>query len=560
MTARDRTGAAALVGAAVTGLIAFALFLAGGLLLWANGHYKDADGYLSTGSQRFDSPEYAITTPNLESAPARPASCSRPTATATIRLPRRPRAASRCSSASPAPATSTPTCAASRTARSPTSTTRRSSARYTQHPRHAQARPRPPTQPSGPRAARTRCAGTSSRGDWSVVVMNADGSRGVSAAVSAGAKVPYIAEFGYGALGLGLLFIIATAALTRLRLAPGRAPHSLSLSARARRRPPATRRARPALVRVHEPPAGERLQLARRPDRQQRAGDREAAVLERDERARLVAPRAQLLDHAMPGDLRRARGSPSPSSHGRIDVTDGRLRGRGRGRSREPDRPGRASARISSRNSTATSWRTSTCSWSPASTIVEPRGGIARSPRTITFSSASRGSPSSRTGWPTTASPSRTGNCIVSAPSRFSSTGSTSGAGIAASSEVTPSQRATGSIVSPCSDRREQHDEERDVEDQVAVRDALGHREGGEHDRASRRAGPAQPSISRSRQREPGPSATSSAASGRATTRGDDRDRRALERDVDQLAPGTRAARAAGTARAARPRRGPRGR
>src|ERR1044072_1205302 len=64
--ARDRTGAAALVGAAVTGLIAFALFLAGGLLLWANSHYKDADGYLSTGSQRFDSREYAITTPNLE--------------------------------------------------------------------------------------------------------------------------------------------------------------------------------------------------------------------------------------------------------------------------------------------------------------------------------------------------------------------------------------------------------------------------------------------------------------------------------------------------------------
>jgi acyl-CoA synthetase (AMP-forming)/AMP-acid ligase II len=47
MTARDRTGAAALMGAAITGLIAFALFLAGGLLLWANGHYKDADGYLS---------------------------------------------------------------------------------------------------------------------------------------------------------------------------------------------------------------------------------------------------------------------------------------------------------------------------------------------------------------------------------------------------------------------------------------------------------------------------------------------------------------------------------
>ena len=52
-SSRDRTGATALAGAAVTGLIAFALFLAGGLLLWANGHYKDADGYLTTGSERF---------------------------------------------------------------------------------------------------------------------------------------------------------------------------------------------------------------------------------------------------------------------------------------------------------------------------------------------------------------------------------------------------------------------------------------------------------------------------------------------------------------------------
>ena len=65
MNSRNRTGASALAGAAVTGLIAFALFIAGGLLLWANHHYKDADGYFSTSSQPFASPGYAMTTDKL---------------------------------------------------------------------------------------------------------------------------------------------------------------------------------------------------------------------------------------------------------------------------------------------------------------------------------------------------------------------------------------------------------------------------------------------------------------------------------------------------------------
>src|SRR4051794_7781499 len=64
-SSRNRTGAAALAGAAATGLIAFALFLAGGLLLWANAHYKDADGYVSTGSERFSASGYAISADDL---------------------------------------------------------------------------------------------------------------------------------------------------------------------------------------------------------------------------------------------------------------------------------------------------------------------------------------------------------------------------------------------------------------------------------------------------------------------------------------------------------------
>ena len=40
-------------------------------------------------------------------------------------------------------------------------------------------------------------------GDWSVVVMNADGSLGVDADVSAGASVPFLNELGWTALGSG---------------------------------------------------------------------------------------------------------------------------------------------------------------------------------------------------------------------------------------------------------------------------------------------------------------------------------------------------------------------
>ena len=51
-------------------------------------------------------------------------------------------------------------------------------------------------------------------GDWSVVVMNADGSPGVDADISAGAKVPYLSTLGFVALGLGVAFIVGTALLT----------------------------------------------------------------------------------------------------------------------------------------------------------------------------------------------------------------------------------------------------------------------------------------------------------------------------------------------------------
>ena len=73
-------------------------------------------------------------------------------------------------------------------------------------PRSAPARPdtgaRPPGPPAGAGhlgrlAASTALTWDVERGNWSVVVMNADGSPGVAAAVSAGAKVPYLASLAW---------------------------------------------------------------------------------------------------------------------------------------------------------------------------------------------------------------------------------------------------------------------------------------------------------------------------------------------------------------------------
>jgi hypothetical protein len=213
MNARDRTGAAALVGAAVTGLVAFALFLAGGLLLWANGHYKDSDGYLSTGSQRFESSDYAIATANLQVGAGAPGFLIKADRYGTLRLETMRKGGK-------------PLFVGVARTRDVDAYLRGVAhsevADIDFAPFSAKYESFKGTRKPGPPAAQDFWAAKGAHaltwdvesGDWSVVVMNADGSRGVAAAVSAGAKVPYIAEIGYATLGLGLLFVIATAALT----------------------------------------------------------------------------------------------------------------------------------------------------------------------------------------------------------------------------------------------------------------------------------------------------------------------------------------------------------
>jgi hypothetical protein len=50
-------------------------------------------------------------------------------------------------------------------------------------------------------------------GDWSVVVMNANGSKGVDAAVSAGAEAPFLGPLGWSLLGGGFVLLIGAVAL-----------------------------------------------------------------------------------------------------------------------------------------------------------------------------------------------------------------------------------------------------------------------------------------------------------------------------------------------------------
>jgi hypothetical protein len=59
-------------------------------------------------------------------------------------------------------------------------------------------------------------------GDWSIVVMNADGSPGVRADVSAGAKLPYLTEIGWSAIGGGAILLLTAAGLVVLAVRPPR--------------------------------------------------------------------------------------------------------------------------------------------------------------------------------------------------------------------------------------------------------------------------------------------------------------------------------------------------
>jgi hypothetical protein len=63
-------------------------------------------------------------------------------------------------------------------------------------------------------------------GDWSIVVMNADGSRGVDTRISAGATVPFLGTLGWVSLGGALVLLITAGTLLYLGLQTPRPPNA----------------------------------------------------------------------------------------------------------------------------------------------------------------------------------------------------------------------------------------------------------------------------------------------------------------------------------------------
>ena len=205
-TTTNRPGQiAAIVGGSIAGILAVLALVAGGLFLWADSK-KDDDGYLKTGSDPYSTRTYAIATEDLQLDDDVPGAVEDLYGKVRLR-------------------------ATSHNGKPVFVGIARSDevSRYLATSAHATLtdvnydpfRPRYRTtggdhRPAAPGdqsfwVASAHGSGTQTltwdvkQGNWSVVVMNADGSAGVDAGVSAGASVDWLTPAAWGTLGGGLV-------------------------------------------------------------------------------------------------------------------------------------------------------------------------------------------------------------------------------------------------------------------------------------------------------------------------------------------------------------------
>src|SRR5918998_2107177 len=204
---------ALVITGAVTALIATALVLGGSLALYGEIE-KDDDGYLTTDTHRFSGDTRALTTGNLDLDLGEGDWVVRPDDLGQIRLDAESRDGKELfvgiASTSDVERylAGVPHTTVDDVEAGPFDSF---DPAYTRHPGNG--------RPASPEHADIWVASNQGRGqqtvdwqgeggDWSIVVMNADGSLGVDADISAGADIPFLNELGWTALGSGSFALV----------------------------------------------------------------------------------------------------------------------------------------------------------------------------------------------------------------------------------------------------------------------------------------------------------------------------------------------------------------
>jgi hypothetical protein len=221
----NNTGRIALiVTGAVAALVSTALIVGGIAALWGDSH-KDSDGYLTTKSQRFEAGGRALATENLDMDlgdadwVAQTDDLGRLKITAESRDQKPLFVGLARTSDVESYLSGVPYSTVTDVDASPF---------RADYERHAGNR-----HPVSPEHAGIWEASSDGRGeqsidwqiedgDWSIVVMNADGSPGVQADISAGAKLPYLTEIGWSSLGGGAILLLTAATLVVFAVRPPR--------------------------------------------------------------------------------------------------------------------------------------------------------------------------------------------------------------------------------------------------------------------------------------------------------------------------------------------------
>jgi len=211
-------------GAAVAGLLAAGLLGLGGLALWGDSQ-RDGEGYLSTSSEPFEANTRALATENLDVDLSGADWLADTDDFGQIRLEVTPQGEKPVFAG--IARTSDVDAYLRGVAHTLVTDVESSPFEASYSPRDGERRAAPPAGESI-WAASAQGNGTQELsweirdGDWSIVVMNADGSPGVETDISAGAKIGFLDELGWSAVGAGVVLVLVAGLLAALAVRPPR--------------------------------------------------------------------------------------------------------------------------------------------------------------------------------------------------------------------------------------------------------------------------------------------------------------------------------------------------